>query len=217
MWTDRCGPKNAPPPHMRTAGASAIYARSNNPDAPARVAPPNVPAVRNGVRTLSDYELSRLEQEANALGARPVQGDGIDELAARWKRIRDVARILAVVERDYCNAVGDLLADREYSRKDGYPLADGTRIRHEQRTTEKWQGRRLLRAISTPMVDPSTGEVTEAVPLRVLADIIPGVGTDDQTSSKWKLTGLRNIDVDPDDYRTVEWKPPHAELGGRTR
>lgn len=138
-------------------------------------------------------------------------------LADRWLRIRSAARDLAVIERDYANAVGSRLADVEYNRSEGYELPDGTRIRHEQARSERWEGRKLLRTLSTPMVEPSSGELIESIPLKVLADIIPGVGTDDQTSSKWKLTGLRNLDINPDDYRTIEWRAPHAELGGRGR
>lgn len=171
---------------------------------------------------MSDYDLSDLETAVERLASMPVQGDSImsddlDSLADRWQRIREMSRQLSVIERDYALAVGSILADMEYNRAEGFPLHNGTRIRHEQSKTERWQGRRLLRALSTPMVEPSSGEVVESIPLKVLADIIPGVASDDATSSRWRTTGLRNIDINPDDYRETVWGQPRAELGGRGR
>jgi hypothetical protein len=134
----------------------------------------------------------------------------LDELAERWLALRESHRTLGVIIDAYAIEIGRRLDSIPYVKKDGYQLRCGEIIHHQSAATERWDGTRLLGAISTDMVDPATGEVSAVVPLRVLADIIPGVRG---TSSRWLLAGLKNIDVDPDDFRTREWKPPKAVTG----
>ena len=74
-------------------------------------------------------------------------------------------------------------------------------------------GRQLLKDLSTRMVDPATGEVLDVVPFSILTQIVPGTGTDELTSSKWGVTGLKNLDVNPDDYRSREWQEPRVRKG----
>ena len=145
-----------------------------------------------------------------------VQGDGLDEVADNWVMLHTAHRELGVLVDDYALAAGTMLSDQEYDLKTGYELPDSTLVHHAQRRSKvQWRGRSLLRHISTEMVEPETGEVTTAIPLSVLCDIIPGVASDESTSSKWLLGGLRNIDVDPDDYRHSEWAPVRVVLGAK--
>lgn len=140
----------------------------------------------------------------------------LDEKAGLWHRLNTAAAELSVIVRDLALEVGSMLADADYDPKDGYRLPDGTIISHYQPAVkERWQGRKLLRSLSTPMIDPDTGEQLESIPLRVLTDIIPGVASDDATSSRWLTTGLKNLDVDPDDYRTRQWDSPRVKEGPR--
>ena len=142
--------------------------------------------------------------------------EGLDEHADLWHRLNTAAAELAVIVHDLTQQVGAMLADTGYDPKDGYRLPDGTIISHYQPAVkERWQGRRLLRALSTSMIDPDTGETVESIPLRVLVDIIPGVADETAVSSKWRTTGLKNLDVDPDDYRTREWGEPRVKIGPR--
>lgn len=138
--------------------------------------------------------------------------DSLDERGTRWARLRCLHRELGVLVDEYCHDLGAQLADTEYVRKDGYRLSDGTVIVHHQSSTERWQGRKLLRSLSTDMIEPTTGEAMPAVPLATLVEVLPAVDTDDATSSRWKLSGLRNLDIDPEVYRSRDWKPPRAEL-----
>ena len=154
-------------------------------------------------------EMAALDQDI----ARAREAGDLEALAAAWVTARECAAALAVYERDLSVAVADLLSDVDYDPKTGYQLDDGTVIHHRQTASEKWRGRALLRHLSTPMIDPDTGEQLEAIPLRVLVDIIAGVADDNATSSRWRTTGLRNLDVDPDMFRTREWQPARTYLG----
>lgn len=140
--------------------------------------------------------------------------DDLDTLAATWLRLDAARAELDVICRDLSNRLGSMLADVDYNLKDGYRLADGSVISHYQPAVrERWQGRALLRNLSTPMVDAETGEVIPVIPLDVLTQIVPGVATDDATSSKWLTTGLKNLDVNPDDYRSRQWAEPRVQKG----
>lgn len=140
--------------------------------------------------------------------------DSLDELAGCWLQLDTALAELSVIVRDLSQQVGSMLADADYDPKDGYQLPDGQIVSHYQPSVkERWQGRALLRNLSTEMVEPATGEMIPAVPFTVLADIIPGVKSDDLTSSKWSVTGLRNLDVNVDDYRSREWAEPRAKKG----
>ena len=140
----------------------------------------------------------------------------LDELAGLWARLNTAAAELSVIVRDLSQRVGSMLSDVDYDPKDGYRLPDGTIVSHYQPAVkERWQGRKLLRTLSTPMIDPDTGEAIESIPLRVLTDIIPGVASDDMTSSKWWTTGLKNIDIEPDDFRSRQWDEPRVKLGAK--
>ena len=156
-------------------------------------------------------ELDDLQTAIRAIPPTVVH-DNLDDLAGTWATLKHLSDELAVTVNDYAVAVGSALRDAGIDAKDGYELPSGRRVTWRAAITEQWAGRRLLRAISTEMIDPATGEVTHAVPLSVLADVIPGVATEDATSSRWLKTGLQNIDVDVDEFRTVTWRQPRAEI-----
>lgn len=138
----------------------------------------------------------------------------LDELAGLWLQLDTALSELSVLHRSLSQQIGSMLADVDYDPKDGYQLPDGQIISHYQPSVrERWQGRALLRNLATEMVEPETGEMIPAVPFTVLADIIPGVGSDDMTSSKWRTTGLKNLDVPIDDYRSREWDEPRVKKG----
>jgi hypothetical protein len=139
--------------------------------------------------------------------------DDLDGLALRWLRLRKIAAELAVLVNDFETAVGSKLANETYDPTEGHPLPNGELIHHTWPSNDRWQGRRLINDLGMPVVDPASGERLTAVPVAVLEQIIPGTSTDDLTSSSWAVRGLQNLGVDPDDYRTREWKPPKARVG----
>ena len=137
----------------------------------------------------------------------------LDELAETWLTLDDVCRELGVIVNDLAVNVGMKLADMPYERKDGYRLPSGELIHHEQRASQRWAGRQLLLDLSTWYADTMSGETVQAIPTEVLLDIIPGVASDKLTSSSWRISGLQNVDVDVENYRTREWKQPRAAKG----
>ena len=143
-----------------------------------------------------------------------IADDELDGLAETWLRL-DTARVeLEQVVRDLALKVGSMLSDADYDPKQGYQLPNGEVVSHYQPSAkERWEGRRLLKDLSTQMVDPATGEVIDVVPFSVLTQIVPGTGSDELTSSKWGTTGLKNLDVDPDRYRSREWQEPRVKKG----
>lgn len=139
-------------------------------------------------------------------------GPDLNERGERWVRLRELAAELAVLIDEYTVDLGNNLEHETYDRREGWELPDGTRVVHRHPATERWEGRKLLRTLATETIDPDTGETSFTVPLSVLVDILPGVATDDATSSRWKLAGLRNQDINIDDYRHLDYKPARADV-----
>lgn len=157
-------------------------------------------------------DLARVRDQLHA----GIADDELDGLAMTWARLDKAKAELDVIVRDLSNRLGSMLADADYDPKQGYRLPNGDIVSHYQPAVrERWQGRALLRNLATTMVEPETGEVIPVIPLAVLCDIVPGVATDDQTSSKWKTTGLKNLDINPDDFRSREWGEPRVQRGPR--
>ena len=159
-----------------------------------------VRAVTSAVRAVTEHDARQLDLE-------------LDDLAETWLTLDDTMRQLGVLVNDLAVVVGEMLADMPYERKDGYRLPSGELVHHAQRSTERWEGRRLLLDLSATLVDPDTGEQVPAIPTDVLCDIVPGTADDKLTSSKWRIGGLSNLGVDPDDYRSREWRPARVQRG----
>lgn len=141
--------------------------------------------------------------------------DTLDELGSIWWTLQAAHAELGVIVRDWANACGRILADVDYDPKDGYQLPNGETVHHAATSSDKWQGRQLLTDLGAAMVYPETGEQVVAIPVEVLEQIIPGTANDNLTSSRWGARGLQNIGIDPDDYRTREWKPAQIRKGVR--
>jgi hypothetical protein len=163
------------------------------------------------VNTTTDFDLKNLTVAVDdVIEVEHLPEHDLDMLAERWLSLRDSLRTLSVVVDAYAIEIGKRLEQVPYVKKDGYRLRNGELIHHQASSTERWDGRKVLGAISTDMIDPTSGEVAAAVPLKVLASVIPGVSG---SSSRWLLAGLRNLDLDPDDFREREWKPAKAQIG----
>ena len=137
----------------------------------------------------------------------------LDELAETWLTLDNAWRELGVIVNELAVNVGLKLSDMPYERKDGYLLPNGERIHHAQSATTRWEGHQLLTDLASWHVDTGTGETVQAVPVSILYDIIPGTASEKLTSSNWRISGLDAAGINPDEYRTREWKQPRAQKG----
>jgi len=134
-----------------------------------------------------------------------------DELAVIWDQVDRLTSELAVWVRDLAVEFGDrinALPDRQYEHAVIGPVT--VRVNR----TEKWDGRGVLAALTHDVIDLGTGEHIDAVRVDTLAQVLPAV-TEGQTSSRWKVSGLRAVlgDHAPDRYRTVKHSRPIAVRG----
>lgn len=169
-------------------------------------------------RTEFHAQLHQLEDAARYLGKYGAPGnvfDTLDEIGDVWARLHEAHRQLGVLVDEYATTAGRYLADVEYDPKEGYTLPSGVVVHHATASTDRWEGRRLLTDLSWEMVDPDTGETHQAVPTFVLEQIVPGTASDTLTSSKWGSRGLQNLGIDPDQYRSRDWKQPKLRPGVR--
>jgi hypothetical protein len=134
--------------------------------------------------------------------------DDRDDLIAAWDRLEQIHRELGVIVRDYATRAGDMLDGGEYIHPAIGP------VHAAQTKSERWRGYHLVDRLARPLVDTDTGEIVPAVSVRVLRDVLPACGGEDQTSSRWRTTGLRGL-VDVDQYRTVEYGPAMIRRGPR--
>lgn len=136
--------------------------------------------------------------------------DDVDDLLALWTALRAVERGLGVIARQWSIDAAERVearGDREYRTRTG----DLFHVERSKR--ERWRGYDLLAALSDRMVD-GDGELVDAIPTRVLRDVLPACGDEDATSSRWRTTGLRGL-VDIDRYRDVEYGPAEIRTGPR--
>ena len=134
--------------------------------------------------------------------------DDWETSAEVWDRLDRIVAELRVMAHSEAVKAGTGLGTVDYNRREGFTLTNGTVIHHQTTNAEEWKGQRVWRALSTDYVDPATGEMVAAVPLRTLTDTVPGCASDELTSSKWRVTGLREVlgagdrKWQPDEYRT---------------
>ena len=161
--------------------------------------------------TLHPSHIAELDQLAATI-ADKIDTYTLDELAEVWAMWDELHRTLGVLVRDLSVAVASKLADVDYDPKVGYELPDGTVIHHRQSPREKWQGRDVIAALAHDYIDPDTGEVWPAVPVAVLWDVLPAMG-EDATSARFRTTGLKDHNVDPDRFRSREWEQARTYRG----
>jgi hypothetical protein len=115
-----------------------------------------------------------------------------------WHELDELLSALRIVHR----RVGCNLADRlpsEYT----HPTVGVVHWDTESNTT--WDGNGILNALGKPMVDQQTGEKdVPAVPVATLRKVLPACGPN-QTSSKWKKTGLRAAGIRPGNYSRTDY------------
>lgn len=137
----------------------------------------------------------------------------LEETVRTWRTLNEAERILRTVQRAWSHQAAAML--RHSGEASGYEI-DGHPVHQTRPVRTQWDGYGVLAALRTRMVDPN-GELVDAIPTSVLAEVIPGVIVKKTgqpgTWSNWAVTALRNLDIDPDDYRTREWGPPEMKEG----
>jgi hypothetical protein len=133
--------------------------------------------------------------------------DDLDALIDVWDALDIAHRVLGVIARDYSTAIADRLDGQEYTHQRVGPLHP------EQSRREQWRGHDLIAVLAQPVADTDTGQVIDAVPVDTLRAVLPACATDRETSSRWKVSGLRDRGVDVDRYRAVEYGTPVLRRG----
>lgn len=94
------------------------------------------------------------------------------------------------------------LVDLDVQPAHTFDTAFGTVLRDRRRVgSDQWAGYSICDALAHSFVDPDTGEVVRAVPVTTMRDTVAGCADDRLTSSRWKVSGLRNWLDDPERYR----------------
>ena len=124
----------------------------------------------------------------------------LDGAVEVWDRLDRLMTDLAVLRRDH--AV--VLARRIDNEAKAYTRDGSIVIHRDIPRNERWDGHRVIGELAAPLVDTTTGEMVQAVPIDVLRDVLPACGQG-ATSSKWKITALRKVLQNPEDFREVDY------------
>lgn len=157
----------------------------------------------------------------------------VAEVDAKAGEVTDPEYLWAMLERvrglrgrDFLASLEDKLVGLLHSAIPGeygdYRLNDNRRIyKTYTKEAERWDGERLVSVVAARIaddvqdVDPESGEVTtpplgvvcERVAVRV-AECLGGMAP----STKWRVTPLHYLGIDPKPYRTSERGRPKVEL-----
>lgn len=141
--------------------------------------------------------------------------DGAVEL---WLGLTHARSILDDLIKTIADDASSRLLDRDDPRE-VYVTSTGSPVHLAPGyAPERWRGHDVLFELAVPSVpvDLETGEmgsVTQAVPVEVLVDVLPGCATPDLTSSKWRVTGLKRWLDDWYRYRSKDDAPLTIKRG----
>jgi hypothetical protein len=117
--------------------------------------------------------------------------DEVDDAVAVWDALDRLIDSLTILRRDHAVVLA--------RRVDDQYTANGVTIHREVPMTEEWNGSDVLDAMSETVID-ANGEAIQAIPVEdaraVLPACLPG-----QTSSRWKITELRQRIPRPEQHR----------------
>lgn len=133
-----------------------------------------------------------------------------DDVVTLWLDLTHAADVL----RDVIKLVADDASGRLLDRDDPravYETPQGETVHLAPGyAPERWRGREVVQRLGQPgRIIDSHGAMTDetVVPVWVLLDVLPGCGEYDQTSSKWRTTGLRRHLPDWRRYRSRDDAP----------
>jgi hypothetical protein len=124
----------------------------------------------------------------------------LDGAVEVWDRIDRLMTDLAILRRDHSVT----LARRINNEQTAYTRDGSITIHRDVPRNERWDGHRVLGELAIPLVDATTGEMVEAVPVDIARAVIPAC-VEGQTSSRWKVTELRKIGLQPETFREVDY------------
>ncbi len=169
----------------------------------------------------ADTHLDLFAEDLNIGAPFPADAPDLDDVIDTWQALDDLHRTLGVVRDEWANHLAARLAELPgYNKREGITSAEGNTVHHTRDRRYSWDGRGVLRALGYGMIDTATGELVKAVPVDRLEQCIAGVLNKDGDPagySSWRAPALRNLDVDPDAYRTVSREQVTVRRGGAKR
>jgi len=138
-----------------------------------------------------------------------VRGDvgDIDDAVTLWLELSHAHAVLADLVKAAADEAGGRLLDREDPRAE-YATRSGDVVHLAPGyAPERWRGHDVLAELAADVIDTSTGERLQAVPISVLVDVLPGCNAPELTSSKWRTTGLGRHLPDWRRYRSRDDAP----------
>jgi hypothetical protein len=138
-----------------------------------------------------------------------------DEIVTLWLGLTHVHRVLGDLVKTVADDASSRLLDRDDPRAD-YETSYGDVVHLAPGyAPERWRGHDVIAELADDVIDTSTGERLQAVPVDVLVDVLPGCNAPDLTSSKWRTTGLRRHLADWHRYRSRDEAPLVIKRGPR--
>ena len=146
---------------------------------------------------------------------RQGEDETLDDAVELWVGLSHLQRVVGDLVRLVADDASSRLLDRDDPRAD-YETAIGDVVHLAPGyTPERWRGHDVIAELAEDVVDTSTGERLQAVPVAVLVDVLPGCNAPDLTSSKWRTTGLRRHLPDWHRYRSRDDAPLVIKRGPR--
>jgi hypothetical protein len=133
--------------------------------------------------------------------------DDVDDAVEVWHRLHRLIGDLAILRRDHARVLARRIDD-EHSAT----TRDGRITVHRQtERTDQWNGSDVIDALAVPMID-ANGEVLPAIPADSARAVIPAC-EQGATSSRWKITELRKVVENADDFRRTVYGETTIALG----
>ncbi len=147
----------------------------------------------------TNQQLAAIETGVNSLRVDAEWGpDDVDAVTEAWDRVDRLITNLGIIRRDLAIALARRTSDEHTAITAGGLVTVHRRVE----TSEQWDGAAVLMALAEEVIDRD-GELIGAIRLDVAQRVLPACGPG-QTSSKWKLTELRQAIPKADEYRKVQ-------------
>jgi hypothetical protein len=146
----------------------------------------------------TNQRLASIETDLNALVIDANwERDDLDAATEVWDRLDRLITNAMILRRDIAVALARRTGDEHRAVTAGGAVTIHRRVE----SSEQWDGHGVLMALAEEVIDRD-GELIGAVRLDVAQRVLPAVGPG-QTSSKWKMTELRQVLPNADEYRKV--------------
>lgn len=157
--------------------------------------------------------IGALEECQQVIAHVDAQVGGVTDVESLWQLLEMVRELrgkelLATLEDNLVNQLHGAIPGYRYELPDGRRIVKGA-----TKESERWDGKALISKVAAHLadeitVDPETGEFIPMPPPGVITERVASfVGEclgGMAPSTKWRLSPLRAIGIDPDKYRTYE-------------